>query len=121
MEKQDQGTCPKCGSVELEYTEYKECSTEFVGYPYKCSACEFEGTECYKISFDYHSDRQGNLLEPTLKVCSYTGCNEKAVIALQQTVGKRQVINICEGHKQHFKWLKDEKLESKFYKVVSLK
>ena len=53
----DQGFCPRCGEIALEYGE-KKFDGEAVVFPWKCSHCGATGKEVYSLAFvgHYHDD-----------------------------------------------------------------
>jgi len=50
-----------------------------------------------------------------MKTCGYCNCNNEAVIEIQQTVGKCQLLYMCEKHMP--KWAKENN-PSRFYRIV---
>ena len=55
------GTCPTCGSKELEYGSL-EIDSNSLAYPFICK-CGTTGYEVYSLEFIHMSDRNGIPLE----------------------------------------------------------
>ena len=56
----EQGKCPKCGSVGLDYGERGSgMRDETVFYPFTCADCGFKGREYYHLEFEAMVDEQG--------------------------------------------------------------
>ena len=52
----EQGVCPVCGSINLEYAE---AEADAIGgmYPWKCEDCGAEGNETYEVTFSGHYNK----------------------------------------------------------------
>ena len=54
----EQGECPKCGALNLDYGERTDEGDAIV-YPYRCCDCGFKGQEAYALDFVGHLDEDG--------------------------------------------------------------
>lgn len=59
----EQGKCPYCNSLELEYGVAEFQHDELVFYPWKCKHCGRTGEEWYELNFIGHNDDEGNIIE----------------------------------------------------------
>jgi len=58
------GTCPNCGSADLEYGKVKHGTVgNEIYYPFTCSDCGFEGREWYIMTFVRVTDNEGNIID----------------------------------------------------------
>jgi len=56
----EQGKCPKCGSLDLDYGAMEHSmGDEEVYYPFTCGNCGFAGRECYHLKFILMTDEEG--------------------------------------------------------------
>lgn len=56
-----QGCCPKCGSINLEYSTIDD-TNDLVVYPAKCHDCGFEYKEAYALTYVGFYDDKGNFV-----------------------------------------------------------
>ncbi len=57
----EQGLCPKCQTHGLEYGAM-ELQDSMIYYAYSCENCTFEGKEWFELSFQCHTDKNGEEL-----------------------------------------------------------
>ena len=58
------GTCPICGSSDLEYGAMKRGTVgNEIYYPFTCLDCGFEGREWYILTFVRVTDNEGNNID----------------------------------------------------------
>ena len=55
MIRQEEGTCPVCGSNDLEY-DSANFETNVIMYPWVCINCGAQGDECYSMTFIEHEN-----------------------------------------------------------------
>lgn len=54
--KHEQGTCPECGSYELEYDSADFEEGNIIMYPAECLTCRSKFDECYDMVFIEHEN-----------------------------------------------------------------
>lgn len=61
----EQGKCPFCGSMDLEYETLQTEDGDMVYYPWTCTSCGHKGEEWYNLTFVGHNveDNDGNMVE----------------------------------------------------------
>ena len=59
----EQGKCPYCNSLELEYGAAEFQDDGMVFYPWTCEHCGRTGEEWYNMTFVGHNDDEGNIIE----------------------------------------------------------
>ena len=62
--KNEQGVCPKCGGMNLDYQPMKY-EDSMCYYPYKCEDCGQVGEEWYRLEFAGHNviTEDGDIIE----------------------------------------------------------
>ncbi|MBA7624545.1 hypothetical protein ES703_31954 [subsurface metagenome] len=55
----EEGKCPKCGSLEVDYGAVVGDRSGDVYYPFTCYACGFKGQAWYHLDFDTMTDDEG--------------------------------------------------------------
>ncbi len=69
MKKEDyineQGCCPKCHGLNLDYGAIEYQDDGMCYYPYKCKDCGQQGEEWYRLEFQGHNvyDENGEMIE----------------------------------------------------------
>ena len=53
--KNEQGYCPKCGKMSLDYQPVRHTDDMMCYFPYKCEDCGQEGEEWYRLEFVGHN------------------------------------------------------------------
>lgn len=61
----EQGKCPKCNSMNLEYGVAENVDGMMIYYPYTCLDCQQQGEEWYDLTFSGHNAilEDGNKVE----------------------------------------------------------
>ena len=57
MSFQEQGVCPICGNVSLDYTGDTDDDGDEKSYECYCNDCDFEGREYYRLVFIGHTNK----------------------------------------------------------------
>ena len=58
----EQGQCPYCNSLALDYGVASFEDDNLVCYSWTCENCKHTGTEWYKMNFIGHNDEDGNII-----------------------------------------------------------